>query len=156
MPVQQVVQWGIHIAGALAYLHQKSPTIIFRDLKASHIMVDTNNRAWLVDFNLALVLPPGQSSITAEAIGTEGFNPPEQYHGLASPSVDSYALGATLHYLLTRIDPRKERAFTYAPPRAINPAIPKSLAQIIMKALAYEPEDRFATISDMRSALQSV
>jgi eukaryotic-like serine/threonine-protein kinase len=156
LPVKDVVQWGIQIADALAYLHQGHPAIIFRDLKASHIMVDTANQAWLVDFNLAVVLPEQQSSIIAEAIGTEGFNPPEQYQGRASPLVDVYALGATLHYLLTRIDPREERRFTYAPPRSVNSAIPRPLAQVIMKALAYEAEDRYASMEAMRDALQSL
>jgi eukaryotic-like serine/threonine-protein kinase len=152
--VEKITAWGIQIAGALVYLHKQSPPIIFRDLKASHIMVDEDSRAWLVDYNLAIKLLPNTISIRAEAIGTEGFNPPEQYQGIVSPQVDIYALGATLHYLLTRIDPRKERLFTYAPPRSINPAVPKNLAQVIMRALAYEAEDRFPHMKAMQNALQ--
>jgi serine/threonine-protein kinase len=78
---------------------------------------------------------------------------PEQYKGMVSPLVDVYTLGATLHYLATRIDPRKERPFTFTPPRTINPQIPKSLAAVIMKALTYEPEDRWQSAEDFKAAL---
>ncbi|MBZ0289264.1 MAG: serine/threonine protein kinase, partial [Anaerolineae bacterium] len=64
-----------------------------------------------------------------------------------------YGLGATLHYLATRINPRHERRFTYAPPRSINPLLPKALADVIMMALAYEPDDRFPNAAAFKAAL---
>ena len=86
-------------------------------------------------------------------MGTEGFSPPEQHQGTVTPLVDIYALGATLHNLLTRINPRHERLFTYAPVRAANPQVSKGLAAVIARALAYEPEDRFPSAEAMRNAL---
>ena len=58
-------------------------------------------------------------------IGTEGYSPPEQYKGIADPRGDIYALGATLHHLLTKRDPRLEPPFTFheEPIRLLNPAI---------------------------------
>src|SRR6185369_11690290 len=114
----RVVHWGVQIADALSYLHDHQPPITFRDLKPAHIIIDGEQRAWLVDFNLAKILPDDKFIAHTDAIGTEGFAPPEQYQGAASPLVDVYALGATLHNLLTRIDPRLERGFTFAPPRS--------------------------------------
>lgn len=153
LPPEKVIRWGIQLADALAYLHERTPSIIFRDLKAAHMMVDCDDQAWLVDFNLALALPDQRVSMIAEPIGTEGFNPPEQYRGEVSSLVDVYALGATLHYLLTGINPRHERLFTYAPPRAMNAAIPKTVSRVIMKALAYEAEERFSSMAEMGEAL---
>jgi serine/threonine protein kinase len=152
---RSVVVWGVQIADALAYLHNHHPPVVFRDLKPSHVMVDAQNKAWLVDFNLARIMPESSYLDDADLVGTEGFAAPEQYRGIVSPLVDIYALGATLHHLLTGINPRQEQRFTYAPPRSINPAIPQAAAQMVMKALAYEPEDRYDRMEDMRAALQN-
>lgn len=156
LAVRSVVHWGIQLADALAYLHAHQPPFAFRDLKPAHMMVDSLNQAWLIDFNLSQELPADSLTFHGEALGTEGFAPPELYAGIASPLVDIYALGATLHYLLTRINPRHERRFCYAPPRSVNPEIPRSLAQVIMKMLAYEPEDRFQRMTDVLDELTAV
>ncbi len=153
LPVDRLIRWGIQICGALAHLHTHQPPIAFCDLKAAHLMIDSGGDAWLVDFNLAQILPLEGVITQNEPMGTEGFTAPEHHHGSVSPLVDVYGLGATLHYLSTRIDPRQERLFTYAPPRAINPALSKAFAGVIMKALAYEPEDRFESIDAMKTAL---
>jgi serine/threonine protein kinase len=150
---RSVIQSGVQIADVLAYLHNHHPPMVFRDLKTSHVMVDAQNKAWLVDFNLAKIMPESSYLDDADRVGTEGFAAPEQYRGLVSPLVDIYALGATLHHLLTGINPRHERRFTYAPPRSINPAIPQAAAQVLMKALAYEPEDRYDRMEDMQDEL---
>jgi eukaryotic-like serine/threonine-protein kinase len=150
---ENIVSWGAQICDALAYLHNHTPPIAFRDLKPTHIMIDQANHAWLVDFNLAKILPPEKTILNADLIGTEGFSAPEQYKGVVSPLVDLYALGASLHHLATRINPRSERRFTYAPPRSVNSQIPKRLAAVLMCALAYEPEDRFPSAEAMKAAL---
>lgn len=152
-PPEIVIHWGLQLCDALAYLHTLPEPIIFRDLKPAHMMIAADNRVWLVDFNLAVKLPVGQSTIKTIAAGTEGFAAPEQYDGIASPLCDIYSLGASLHYLLTRIDPRKERPFTFAPPRSVNPTISKTLAAVIAQATAYEPEARFSSIQAMKAAL---
>src|SRR5262249_43379162 len=134
-----VLRCGIQLADALAYLHNHTPPIAFRDLKQAHIMVNSEDRIWLSDYNLAKILPAIRFRGDADAVGTQGFGAPEQYNGSISPLVDIYALGATLHYLLTRVNPRHTPRFIYAPPHSINPAIPKPVAQTVMTALAYNP-----------------
>ncbi len=156
LDVRRVIRWGIQIADILTYLHHHNPAIAFCDLKPAHIMIDGDDRAWLVDFNLSNILPDTNIITDATPIGTVGFAPPEQYQGIVSPLVDIYALGATLHYLLTRIDPRKERKFTFAPIRSINPQIPKALSPIIMKATAFESDERYPCMEDMKADLQGI
>ena len=58
-------------------------------------------------------------------IGTQGYSPPDQYRGEATPKVDIYALGATLHHLLTLRDPRLEPPFSFneRPIEEINPNV---------------------------------
>ncbi len=153
LPAEGLIRWGIQICGALSRLHTHQPPIAFCDLKAAHLMIDSGGDAWLVDFNLAQILPPEGVMTQNEPMGTEGFAAPEHHQGKVSPLVDVYGLGATLHYLSTQVDPRQERLFTYAPPRAINPALSKAFAGVIMKALAYELEDRFESIDAMKMAL---
>ena len=91
-------------------------------------------------------------------IVTDGYAPPEQYRGEASPAGDMYALGATLHHLLTRRDPRAEAPFSFSerPIRELNPNVSPELEAAINASLAYNPQDRFPTAEAMKSALMSV
>ena len=152
LPQEQVVDWAVQICDVLSYLHSQDPPIVFRDMKPSNIMLRPPNHIVLVDFGIARVFEAGQKGTM---IGTEGYSPPEQYRGTANPQGDIYALGATLHHLITRRDPRLEPPFTFheEPPRLLNPAISADLEAVIMKALEYEPERRFASAKEMKDAL---
>jgi outer membrane protein assembly factor BamB len=152
LPEERVVDWAVQICDVLSYLHSQEPPIVFRDMKPSNIMLRPPNHVVLVDFGIARVFEVGQKGTM---IGTEGYSPPEQYRGIANPAGDIYALGATLHHLLTRRDPRLEPPFTFheEPPRLLNPALSEELEAVIMKALEYEPEKRFASAKDMKDTL---
>jgi serine/threonine protein kinase len=148
LPVGQAIHWAVQICDVLAYLHGYQPEpIIFRDLKPSNIMVTPSGRVCLIDFGI-----PGREK---PPTGTEGYAPPEQYIGYADPRCDIYALGATLHHLLTGRDPRREPPFTFheAPPRSLNPAISEELEAVIMKATEYNLEHRYQSAEEMRDAL---
>lgn len=152
LPEERVVDWAIQICDVLSYLHSQEPPIVFRDMKPSNIMLRPPNHIVLIDFGIARVFEAGQKGTM---IGTEGYSPPEQYRGIANPQGDIYALGATLHHLLTRRDPRLEPPFTFheEPPRLLNPVLSEELEAVIMKTLEYEPEKRFASAADMKDAL---
>lgn len=153
LPVEQVRQWAIEICDVLSYLHHHQPEpIVFRDMKPSNVMIDHHRRVRLIDFGIAKTFQMGQPGTM---IGTDGYAAPEQYKGLASPAADIYALGATMHHLLTRRDPRLEPPFSFhkRPIREINPNVPETLAAIVMRALNYNPEDRFASAEAMKQAL---
>jgi len=153
LPEKQVVTWALELCDVLNYLHGHKPQpVVFRDIKPSNIMIDQHSHIRLIDFGIARVFQPGQKGTM---IGTEGYSPPEQYRGEASPAGDIYALGATLHHLLTRRDPRAEAPFSFAerPVRQINSAISPELEALINRALAYDPKDRFPTAESMREAL---
>lgn len=152
-PEEQVVQWAIELCDVLSFLHDHKPEpIIFRDMKPSNVMINQTNHVILVDFGIAKNFRDGQKGTM---IGTEGYSPPEQYRGEASPEADIYALGATLHHLLTRKDPRLEPPFTFndRPVRKINPAVSPELEAIISTALQYNPSDRFQSAGMMKEAL---
>ena len=150
----KAVDWALQICDALSYLHSHKPQpVVFRDLKPSNIMLDAGSRLRLIDFGIAKLFESDQGKGTM--IGTAGYTPPEQYRGEASPAVDVYGLGATLHHLLTRQDPRQETPFTFSerPIRAANPAITRAFEAIIMRCLAYDPKDRFPDAMALQEAL---
>lgn len=152
----EVTGWSIEICDVLQYLHDHQPeTIIFRDIKPSNIMINQHNHIVLIDFGIAKHFQSGEKGTM---IGTEGYSPPEQYRGEATILADIYALGATLHHLLTRQDPRLEPPFSFGerPIREINRAVSKELEAVINTALQYNPGDRFQSAAEMKDALLNV
>lgn len=149
-----VLDWAIQICDVLAFLHNKG--IVFRDLKPANIMLrrGSDNKICLIDFGIAKAFEVGQKGTM---IGTEGYSPPEQYRGVAEPRGDIYALGATLHHLLTKRDPRLEPPFTFheEPVRLLNPAVSEEVSAVIMKALEYDPDKRYASAQEYKDALQA-
>ncbi len=156
LPEDQVVKWAIELCDVLNYLHLHKPQpVIFRDVKPSNIMIDNHGSIRLIDFGIARIFQPGQKGTM---IGTDGYAPPEQYRGEASPPGDMYALGATLHHLLTRRDPRAEPPFSFSerPIRDINDKVSPELEATINAALSYDPGDRFPTAEAMKTSLMAV
>ncbi len=150
---EQVLGWAIELCDVLSFLHTHKPDpIIFRDMKPSNVMINPQGNIILVDFGIA---KPFQSGQKGTMIGTEGYSPPEQYRGEATPLADVYALGATLHHALSRRDPRLEPPFSFGerPVRKINPAVSIELETIINTALQYNAEDRFQSAEAMKEAL---
>lgn len=156
LPEDQVISWAIQLCDVLAYLHGHKPDpIIFRDMKPSNVMINHNGDVVLVDFGIAKTFQIGQKGTM---IGTEGYSPPEQYRGEATPIADIYSLGATLHHAITRRDPRLEPPFSFAerPLRRINSNISAELEAVVNTALQYNPLDRFPGASAMKDALMNV
>ena len=154
LPEDRVVRWAIQICDVLSYLHTHQPEpIVFRDMKPSNAMITPEERIILIDFGIArtLVRPDHKGTM----IGTEGYSPPEQYRGLAEPRGDLYALGATMHHLLTGSDPRTETPFTFheRPLRQLNPAISPELEAVVMRALEYDMNERWSSAEEFKQAL---
>lgn len=153
---ETALEWALQLCDALAYLHNQKPQpIVFRDMKPSNIMLDQFKRIRLIDFGIAKLFEAGNKGTM---IGTEGYSPPEQYRGEASPAGDIYAIGATLHHLLTRQDPRLEPPFTFVerPIRKVNPRISAELENVIMRCLSYDPKERYADAMALKMALESL
>jgi serine/threonine protein kinase/outer membrane protein assembly factor BamB len=147
-----VLNWASQVCDVLIHLHGQTPPIVFRDLKPSNIMLRNNNRIALIDFGIAKTFESGEKHTM---IGTEGYSPPEQYKGMMDPRVDIYALGATLHHLLTKRDPRLEPPFTFheEPAKLLNPSLSQEANDVIMKSLEYDPQKRFQSAQEFRDAL---
>ena len=153
LPADKIIDWAIDLCDVLHYLHSNTPEpIIFRDMKPANIMIDSQGRVRLIDFGIAKIFVSG---VKHTMIGTEGYSAPEQYKGNANPLSDIYSLGAALHHVITRKDPRLEPPFSFAerPIQQLNPDFPTELARIIDRALAFEPENRYQSCADMKDAL---
>ena len=129
------------ILEVLDYLHSFNPPIIYRDIKPSNLMVDENDNIFMVDFGIARLF---EKERKGTSIGTPGFSPPEQYKGFTEPRSDLFSLGATLHYLLTGIDPADPNnpPFTFDDIKKYNPEIPERFLKLINWLLGFTPEKR--------------
>jgi outer membrane protein assembly factor BamB/tRNA A-37 threonylcarbamoyl transferase component Bud32 len=153
---ETALDWAIQLCDALDHLHNQKPNpVVFRDVKPSNIMLDQYGRIMLIDFGIAKVFETGDKGTM---IGTEGYSPPEQYRGRAEPAGDIYALGATLHHLLTRQDPRLEPPFTFneRPITKVNPSISPEFEAVIMRCLSYDPIDRYENARALKETLEAL
>jgi len=144
--------WAQQICNVLGYLHRQDPPIIFRDLKPSNIMVTHRDEVKLIDFGIARTF---QSQRQSTIIMTIGYAAPEQLHGMPEPRSDIYALGATLHRILTYHDAanNKPGIFSFPPVRSLRPDISLAFEQVIMKALAPNIEHRWSSAAEMERAI---
>jgi len=148
-----VIAVANQVLEALEYLHGLTPPIIYRDLKPSNVIVKAGGRIKMVDFGIARHFQPKS---TATMIGTQGYAPPEQYLGKAEARSDLYALGATLHHLLTGRDPTAAPPFTFPPTRELVPEINPALAKLVDEALAYDVNRRIPSAQEFRQRLRLI
>ncbi|HEY9677110.1 MAG TPA: serine/threonine-protein kinase [Drouetiella sp.] len=149
-PEQQVLQWAIQIADVLHFLHSNEPKVIYRDLKPSNVMIDTKDRVKLVDFGIAR--PYAEDSDNTHVVSA-GYSPPEQYWGAADPRSDIYALGATMHFLLTGQEPL---ALQVCSPKRLNPKISDHIDEIVQRATAQDVWLRYQNAPEMLQELEFV
>ncbi len=152
LPERDVLDWAEQICSVLTYLHERRPPIIFRDLKPGNIMVTKQGQVKLIDFGIARIFRSDKTHDT-QVLGTPGYAPPEQYgKGQTDPRSDVYALGVTLHQLLTNYDP-SSTPFSLPPVHSLNPDVSPHVQAAIEQATHLKREERFESISDFHSAL---
>ena len=152
----QVVEWGVQLCHLLEYLHGRTPAIIFRDLKPENVMLNNQGTLKLIDFGIVHFFNPTRSTGTAR-FGTDGYAPEEQYHTtrLTGPYSDVYALGATMHHLLTGRDPKAEDLFDFPLVRTLNSNVSVKTEEIVTKALKSSVAERYQTAELMRRDLEA-
>ena len=170
LPWRQAVKYAIAVCDALAYMHshQRAP-VLHRDIKPANILVDQAGRTWLVDFGLSKAQPVAWTGTTGgtTAAGTPGYTPLEQWMMRAVPASDVYALGATLHHLVTGRDPRQPFATTFdlarikqehgnfPPLRTLDAALPAELERLVAEAVKANPRQRPGA-SQWKQALEAL
>ena len=150
-PEEKVIAWAKQLCDALSYLHSQKPPIIYRDMKPANVMLKPEGTIKIIDFGIAREYKEQKMADTT-VLGTKGYAPPEQYSGQTDARSDIYALGMTLHHLLTGIDPRSGEA--YAPVRMWNPQLSEGIELIIDKCVQPAAENRYQNCQDLQYDLE--
>ncbi|MGB9777550.1 MAG: protein kinase domain-containing protein, partial [Anaerolineae bacterium] len=156
LPLHEALAITRQLCDVLEYLHNRTPPVIFRDLKPSNIMLTREGAVKLIDFGIARFFKPGQRQDTIN-LGTPGYAAPEQYGGLgqSDPRTDIYSLGVLLHQMVTGYDPTTSSAlpFSLPPPRALMPGIPPEVERVILQATQLQPDARYPNVRALRADL---
>ncbi len=150
-PIEQAVRDATQVLEILDYLHHCNPPILHRDIKPANLIRDQGSgRIRLVDFGLARAL---ESNATQSQVGTIGYASLEQLHGKSEPRSDLYSLAASVHHLISGVEPRPLR---FEDIRKLRPGVPEDFAAWLHKGLASEAKDRFASANVMLEALRGM
>ena len=152
-------------ADALEHAHQMG--VLHRDVKPGNLLLDRRGNLWVTDFGLAQVQSSTQLTMTGDLLGTLRYMSPEQALAkriTVDHRTDVYSLGATLYELLTlqpvfsgrdREELLRQIAFEEPKaPRRKKPSIPVELETIVLRAIAKNPDDRYASAGEMADDLQ--
>lgn len=163
---EQIVRVLAQVAGALDHAHRRG--LIHRDVKPGNIVVDTEGRGYLVDFGIAKSADESMSlTAEGEVVGSLAYMAPEyasQGVEALEPAADIYGLGVVLYAALSGAlpygDPRDDEMvvrLVQEPPtplRQVCPGASPALAQVVDRAIAKLPEDRYRTAEELRLALE--
>ncbi len=157
---RNVARLGAEAADALDHAHALG--IVHRDIKPANLLIDPHGALWITDFGLARSTSDLSLTHTGDMVGTLRYMSPEQAQargGVVDQRTDIYALGVTLYELLT-LQPafngrdhqellRQIALDEPVSPRRLNPAVPRDLETIILKAIAKDPSSRYTTAQDL-------
>lgn len=157
------VQVARAVARALEAAHQRG--LIHRDIKPHNILITPEGRVKVADFGLARATSAATLTETGVVIGSVHYFSPEQARGdVVGPASDIYSLGVVLYEMLTGTVPfRGDSPISVAlkhlqdeppSPREHDPRIPEWLDQVVMRALAKDPHERFPSAAAMAEALE--
>ena len=160
LSLPQIVTYTGEIVAALHYIHEQK--LIHRDVKPENMLVGRKNEVLLGDFGVAVFSRNARDPRLHEASGTLAYMAPEQLYGEACTASDQYALGVVMYEWLcgscpfsgTPAEIMHQHLYTPPPsPREKAPDIPEGVVQVVLKALAKEPAQRFADVQALADAL---
>ena len=163
LPLHEVVRIIRDVAAAVDYAYHQG--IVHHDLKPDNVMLTTKGETILTDFGIAKIAGGTQVTASGAVMGTPLYMSPEQGKGeRGDQRSDVYSLGVMLYEMVTGRVPFeadtplavifKHISDPLPLPRSLNPAIPERVEQVILKALAKAPADRFQTTAHMARALE--
>ncbi len=161
LPLDTVVTYVTQVAEALQYAHQEK--LIHRDIKPENMLLGRTNEVLLSDFGIAVIIQSSPQQQARNAAGTLAYMAPEQLQGKPRPASDQYALGVVVYEWLCGDCPFHgtfaelySQHLSVSPPPLCErvPAIPAAVEHVVLKALAKDPKDRFASVQAFASALE--
>jgi serine/threonine protein kinase len=155
LELTRALDFSCQICNAVDHAHRQG--VIHRDLRPANVLVTENDMLKVADFGTSRFLEIAAHGTTV--IGSPPYMAPEQFHGKAVFASDLYSLGITMYQMLTGVLPYDAPAPAdmeklmsgelVSPPRLRNPQIPKSINDIVLRAIAPELTDRYQRASDL-------
>lgn len=165
LPVERTLEIAKGVCRGLAHAHAQN--VIHRDLKPGNVWLDGDGTPKIGDFGLAVALDRSRLTMQGMLVGTVAYMPPEQALGTdITPRADLYSLGCMLYEMITGRPPFVSDNPTAVITQHINTrpvapswhseSCPQALEEIVLRLLAKDPADRFASAEDVLAALESV
>jgi ABC-type transport system substrate-binding protein/serine/threonine protein kinase len=161
VPLSQIVTYVKQMADALQYAHEQK--LIHRDVKPENMLLGRRGEVLLSDFGIATVAHSSGSLSTKEAVGTLSYMAPEQIEGHPRAASDQYALGCVVYEWLCGARPFEgsptevmvqQLSMPPAPLHEKVAAVPLGVEQVVLRALAKNPKQRFPSVHDFAAALE--
>src|SRR4029079_8450492 len=155
LDLTRALDFTCQICNAVDHAHRQG--VIHRDLRPANVLVTENDMLKVADFGTSRFLEIAAHATTL--IASPPYMAPEQFHGKAVFASDLYSLGVTMYQMLTGVLPYDTPAPSdldklmsgelVSPPRLRNPAIPKAISDIVMKAMAPEATARYQRATEL-------
>src|SRR5205814_9062757 len=162
LTLETILSYVRQIADALQFAHDQK--VIHRDIKPENMLLGRNNEVLLSDFGIAVVAQSSRYQEGGQEIGgTIAYMAPEQLQGRAVPASDQYALGIITYEWLSGDRPfqgsfpeiaSQHMLVPPAPLRLKIPGIPKDIEEVVSRALAKDPQQRFMRVEAYANALE--
>lgn len=164
LPIEDIVNYGVQIASALECAHKNG--IIHRDIKPHNMLIDKSNNLKATDFGIARISSSATLTYTSTVLGTVHYISPEQAKGkFIDEKSDIYSLGVVLYQMATGEVPfdapnavgiaLKHIQDPLVPPINLRHDLPQGLNDIIVKAMAKDPNDRFKSATELKEMLRN-
>jgi serine/threonine protein kinase len=148
LPEKDCIRFGMEMCDILHYLHAQMPPVVHRDFTPDNLLVSQGQSLKLIDFMVAR-----QSEIEAASssvVGKHHYMPPEQFRGRSTTKSDIYALGCTLHLILTGCKPEP---MSTSHPTLHNEHVSGGMTSIVEKATALDQNLRYQNVMDLKDDL---
>ena len=143
LTTQDAVGLCLKLADILSYLHGQTPPVIHRDIKPQNIIVKEDGSLALIDFDISRVYNP-EAETDTQFFGTRSYAAPEQYGFMQTDCrADIFSFGVLLRWLVTGSERKNDNIRLYKP-----------VAGVIEKCTAFSPDERYQSITEVRSALK--